>query len=96
MAVGQAVRREVAAMSEGIERTLARASELETLVNGEVHELERSYSDNEIRIRSLVEDLGNERAAIVSMPSGFARQSAALMNNCAKNCRARQTSFVRT
>jgi hypothetical protein len=30
MTVGQAVRREVAAMSEGIERTLARAAELET------------------------------------------------------------------
>jgi hypothetical protein len=66
MAVGQAVRREVAAMSEGIERTLARASELETLVNGEVHELERVYTDNEIRIRSLVEDLSQEREAIVS------------------------------
>ncbi|HET9535313.1 MAG TPA: kinesin, partial [Mesorhizobium sp.] len=41
MMVGQAVRREVAAMGEGIERTLARAVELETLVHTEVNELER-------------------------------------------------------
>ena len=65
MSVGQAVRREVAAMGEGIERTLARAVELETLVHTEVNQLERSYSDNEARIRSLVDGLGNEREAVV-------------------------------
>src|SRR5262249_3712015 len=34
--VGQAIRREVAAMGDGIERALARAAELETLVANEV------------------------------------------------------------
>ena len=34
--IGQAVRREVSAMNEGIERTIARATELETLVHSEV------------------------------------------------------------
>ncbi|TIN15286.1 MAG: kinesin, partial [Mesorhizobium sp.] len=38
MMIGQAVRREVAAMGEGIERTLARAVELETLVHSEVNQ----------------------------------------------------------
>ena len=52
MMVGQAVRREVAAMGEGIERTLARAVELETLVHTEVNQIERSYSENEARIRA--------------------------------------------
>ncbi|MBK3746041.1 kinesin, partial [Paraburkholderia aspalathi] len=42
--LSQAVRREVAAMNEGIERTLARAVELETLVQSEVNELERAYT----------------------------------------------------
>ena len=65
MTVGQAVRREVQAMGEGIERTLARAVELETLVHAEVSELERAYSDNEIRIRTLVDGLGSERDAVV-------------------------------
>ncbi len=39
--LGQAVRREVAAMNEGIERTLARAVELETLVQSEVNQRTR-------------------------------------------------------
>ena len=52
-------------MNEGIERTIARASELETLVHSEVNALERSYADNEMRMRSLVESLGSERDAIV-------------------------------
>jgi hypothetical protein len=43
MSVGQAVRREVSAMNDGIERTIARATELETLVHSEVNALERSY-----------------------------------------------------
>lgn len=65
MMIGQAVRREVAAMGEGIERTLARAVELETLVHSEVSQIERSYSENEARIRSLVDGLGSEREAVV-------------------------------
>jgi len=66
MTVGQAVRREVSAMNEGIERTIARASELETLVHSEVNALERSYADNELRVRGLVHELGSEREAIVN------------------------------
>jgi hypothetical protein len=37
--VGQAIRREVAAMGDGVERALARAAELETLVANEVSAL---------------------------------------------------------
>ncbi|ODN70745.1 hypothetical protein [Methylobrevis pamukkalensis] len=64
--VGQAIRREVAAMGDGIERALARASELEVLVHNEVSSLERSYTENEIRIRSLIEELVNQRESVVS------------------------------
>lgn len=53
-------------MNEGIERTIARASELETLVHSEVNALERSYADNELRVRGLVHELGSEREAIVN------------------------------
>src|SRR6201997_3489911 len=63
--VGQAIRREVAAMGDGVERALARASELEALVQGEVAALERAYNDNELRIRSLLEDLAGQRDALV-------------------------------
>jgi Apolipoprotein A1/A4/E domain len=52
--VGQAIRREVAAMGDGVERALARAAELEALVHNEVSALERAYNDNEVRIRDLL------------------------------------------
>ena len=42
--VGQAIRREVAAMGDGVERALARAAELEGLVHNEVSALERAYN----------------------------------------------------
>jgi len=63
--VGQAVRREVAAMGDGVERALARASELEALVQNEVAALERSYSDNEVRIRGVLQDLASQRDLLV-------------------------------
>jgi len=50
VSVGQAIRREVAAMGDGIDRAMARASELEIMVHNEVSLLERSYSENELRI----------------------------------------------
>jgi hypothetical protein len=63
--VGQAIRREVAAMGDGIERAIARAGELETLVTNEVSALERAYSDNEVRIRALLQDIAHQRDNLV-------------------------------
>ncbi len=59
--LGQAVRREVASMGDGIERAVARASELEALVHSEVAQLERSYTDNELKIRKLLDDLASQQ-----------------------------------
>ena len=75
--VGQAIRREVAAMGDGVERALARAGELETLVQNEVAALERTYSDNEVRIRGLLQDLANQRDTLV----GQAEQVRSAINN---------------
>src|SRR3984957_9614077 len=63
--VGQAIRREVAAMGDGVERAIARAGELETLVANEVSALERAYSDNEVRIRALLPDIAHQRDNLV-------------------------------
>ncbi|MGN6116677.1 MAG: methyl-accepting chemotaxis protein, partial [Nitrobacter sp.] len=63
--VGQAIRREVAAMGDGVERAIARAGELETLVANEVSALERAYSDNEVRIRALLQDIAHQRDNLV-------------------------------
>jgi hypothetical protein len=75
--VGQAIRREVAAMGDGVERALARASELEALVRNEVAALEHAYSDNEVRIRGLLQDLTNQRDTLV----GQAEQVRSAINN---------------
>ncbi|MFD1355628.1 hypothetical protein ACFQ4I_23630, partial [Methylorubrum suomiense] len=66
LTMSQTVRREVAAVGDGVERALARAGELETLVRGEISTLERAYSDNEIRIRTLVDELVAQRESIVA------------------------------
>ena len=63
--LAQAIRREIATMNDGVERALARAAELETLVRSEVSTLERASSDNERRIRSLIAEMADQREAVV-------------------------------
>ena len=75
--VGQAIRREVAAMGDGVERALARAGELEAMVQNEVAALERTYSDNEVRMRGLLQDLASQRDTLV----GQAEQVRSSLNN---------------
>jgi Apolipoprotein A1/A4/E domain len=64
--VGQAIRREVAAMGDGVERALARATELDAMVANEVSALERAYNDNEVRMRGLLENLARQRDTLVN------------------------------
>ncbi|OWK18464.1 hypothetical protein AJ88_05380 [Mesorhizobium amorphae CCBAU 01583] len=94
MMIGQAVRREVAAMGEGIERTLARAVELETLVHSEVNQIERSYSENEARIRSLVDGLGSEREAVVTHAERVRASIAGAHETLRDEIGSAATSFV--
>lgn len=63
-ALGQSVRRQVAAMNDAISRAIGRAGELEVLVQNEVSALERSYDENENRIRNLIDELVSEREAL--------------------------------
>jgi hypothetical protein len=65
VSVGQAVRREVAAIGDGVERALARAGELEGMVNNEVASLERAYADNEVRMRGLIDGIVAQRETLV-------------------------------
>jgi ABC-type transporter Mla subunit MlaD len=53
-------------MNEAVSRALGRAGELEALVHNEVTALERSYEDNERRIRSLIQELSGERNALLN------------------------------
>jgi hypothetical protein len=64
--LGQAVRRQVSFMNEAISRALGRAGELEAMVHNEVAILEKSYNQNEHKIKGLIQELVNERHALVS------------------------------
>ncbi|MEM7214221.1 MAG: hypothetical protein AAF423_01665 [Pseudomonadota bacterium] len=64
--VGTAIRREMTAIGDGVERAIARAGELEFMVQKEVMSLERSYGDSEIRLRRLLDDIGVEREEVVT------------------------------
>lgn len=63
--LGQAVRRQVGFMNDAISRALGRAGELEALVHNEVTALERSYEENERKIRGLIQELAGERSALL-------------------------------
>ncbi len=62
--LGQAVRRQVSFMNDAVSRAIGRAGELEALVHNEVASLERSYGDNEQKIRNLINELSGERNAL--------------------------------
>jgi hypothetical protein len=64
--LGQAVRRQVSFMNDAVSRALGRAGELEALVHNEVAALERSYEENERKIRALIGELAGERHALLS------------------------------
>ena len=64
--LGQAVRRQVSFMNDAISRALGRAGELEALVHNEVTLLERSYEENERKVRGLIQELSGERHALVN------------------------------
>ncbi|MEC9369600.1 MAG: hypothetical protein VX871_13020, partial [Pseudomonadota bacterium] len=64
--LGQTIRKQVAAMNDAISRALGRAGELEALVHNEVAALERSYGENEMRIRGLINELVSEREALAN------------------------------
>jgi hypothetical protein len=95
MMVGQAVRREVAAMGEGIERTLARAVELETLV----HTPKSTRSSAPIprtppaSVRSSMVSAASARPSSPTR-SASAPRSPAPMRRCATNSARPATSSV--
>ena len=63
--LSQAIRRELTSLGDGVERALAKASELEMRVRSEVSTLERTYSDNERKMRTLIAEMADQREAIV-------------------------------
>jgi len=71
VSLGQAVRRQVTFMNEAVERALGRAGELEALVHNEISSLDRSYEENERRIRNLIQELASERISLATTSEGM-------------------------
>src|SRR5258706_16439628 len=65
VSVGQAIRREVAAMGGGVEGAPARAAEAETLVGNQVSALGHPYSEKQGAIPGLLQDFGTQRDRLV-------------------------------
>src|SRR4029078_5170129 len=64
--LGQAVRRQVGFMNDAVSRALGRGGELGGMGDNEVSVLERSYEENERKIRGLISELSGERHALVN------------------------------
>ncbi len=64
--VGQAVRREVTTLADGLERALSRAGELEVMIHNEVTVLDKTYSENESRMRGLIQELASQRDSVIT------------------------------
>ncbi|MEM9027182.1 MAG: hypothetical protein AAGC70_02330 [Pseudomonadota bacterium] len=82
--LGDAVRRQVNYMNEAVGMALGRAGELESMVQSEVGALERSYEENERKIRGLLQELASERNSLTGTGEHFQRTLAQLANDVPK------------
>ncbi|HRK19271.1 MAG TPA: hypothetical protein PK970_09970, partial [Hyphomicrobiaceae bacterium] len=64
--LGQSVRKQVGFMNDAVAHAISRAGELEAMVHNEVSTLERSFQENEHRIRNILTELSSERTQLVS------------------------------
>jgi hypothetical protein len=93
--LGQTIRRQVAAMNDAISRAIGRAGELEALVHNEVATLERSYSDNELRVRGLISELASEREALSNNSQRVSESLRGVGQEIARNLAAASSSIDR-
>jgi hypothetical protein len=64
--LGQTVRKQVNFMNDAVTQAIGRAGELEAMVHNEVANLERSFQENEGRIRKVLSELASERTQLVA------------------------------
>ncbi len=78
--LGQSVRKQIGFMNDAVSQAIGRAGELEAMVHNEVASLERSFQENETRIRGLLTELSSERTQLVST-SGHVHQTLKSMSD---------------
>jgi hypothetical protein len=64
--LGQTVRKQVNFMNDAVSQAIGRAGELEAMVHSEVSNLERSFQENEQRIRRVLTELASERTQLAT------------------------------
>lgn len=66
ISIRHAVRRELSALNEQLDRSLNATSEIESVIQREVGTLERSFAENERRMLELVQELARQRETVVT------------------------------
>lgn len=77
--IAQAVRSEIDLLVGGVEHAVQRATVLEEIVHKEISAIERAFGGNEDRIRTLVNGLENQRAALHQASLVVGNESAPLL-----------------
>ncbi len=83
--IAQSVRQEVDMLVGGVEHALQRASALEEIVHKEVSAVERAFGSNEERIRSLVNGLETQRAALLQTSTQVAADAQPMLQRLEAN-----------
>ena len=83
--IAQSVRQEVDMLVGGVEHALQRATALEDIVHKEVSAVERAFGSNEERIRSLVNGLETQRAALLQTSTQVAADAQPMLQRLEAN-----------
>jgi len=83
--IAQAVRQEVDLLVGGVEHAFQRATALEEIVHKEIAAVERAFGSNEDRIRSLVNGLETQRAALQQTSSLVASDAQPMLQRLESN-----------
>ncbi len=83
--IAQSVRQEVDMLVGGVEHALQRATALEEIVHKEVSAVERAFGSNEERIRSLVNGLETQRAALLQTSTQVAADAQPMLQRLEAN-----------
>ena len=83
--IAQSVRHEVDMLVGGVEHALQRATALEDIVHKEVSAVERAFGSNEERIRSLVNGLETQRAALQQTSTQVAADAQPMLQRLEAN-----------
>jgi hypothetical protein len=84
----EAARRDIAAMADGVERAIARASELQSIVRSEIGWIESTSMESETKLREVIHELGVQRASIAQGVAALQQELASAHDATGKELQA--------